>query len=45
MSLTTKEIASMLNVLPESITKSKYRLKKKLSLEKSISLTKFLSEL
>ena len=30
MNLATKEIAAMLNVLPDSVLKSKYRLKKKL---------------
>ncbi|KPM47035.1 tetratricopeptide repeat protein [Jiulongibacter sediminis] len=33
MKLSTKEIAGMLNVQPDSITKSKYRLKKKFNLE------------
>ena len=45
MNLSTKEIASMLNVLPESVQKSKYRLKKKLNLEKDKDLTQFLSEM
>lgn len=45
MNLATKEIASMLNVLPESVLKSKYRLKKKLNLEKEVDLNQFLSEL
>lgn len=45
MNLATKEIASMLNVLPESVLKSKYRLKKKLNLEKETDLNQFLSEL
>jgi DNA-binding CsgD family transcriptional regulator len=43
MKLTTKEIASILNVLPDSVLKSKYRLKKKLSLEKEQDLTGFLN--
>lgn len=45
MNLATKEIASMLNVLPESVLKSKYRLKKKLDLDKTTDLNQFLSEL
>lgn len=42
MNLSTKEIASMLNVLPDSVLKSKYRLKKKLGLDKEADLTQFL---
>ncbi len=45
MNLATKEIASMLNVLPESVLKSKYRLKKKLNLDKETDLNQFLSDL
>ncbi|WP_424001299.1 tetratricopeptide repeat protein [Maribacter sp. IgM3_T14_3] len=45
MNLTTKEIAATLNVLPDSILKSKYRLKKKLNLDKDIDLTSFLNTL
>lgn len=43
MKLTTKEIASILNVLPDSVLKSKYRLKKKLQLDKEQDLTGYLS--
>jgi len=45
MNLSTKEIASMLNVLPDSVLKSKYRLKKKLQLDKEADLTEFLNTL
>jgi len=45
MNLTTKEIAATLNVLPDSILKSKYRLKKKLELDKETDLNRFLSTL
>ena len=45
MNLSTKEIASMLNVLPDSVLKSKYRLKKKLALSKEEDLTQFLNTL
>lgn len=45
MNLSTKEIASMLNVLPDSVLKSKYRLKKKLNLDKETDLNTFLSDL
>jgi DNA-binding CsgD family transcriptional regulator len=42
MNLTTKEIAATMNVLPESILKSKYRLKKKLGLDRDVDLSEFL---
>jgi len=45
MNLTTKEIAATLNVLPDSILKSKYRLKKKLGLDKETDLNQFLNSL
>ncbi len=45
MNLSTKEIAAMLNVLPDSVLKSKYRLKKKLKLDKEMDLTSFLNTL
>ncbi|WP_299605520.1 tetratricopeptide repeat protein [uncultured Aquimarina sp.] len=45
MNLTTKEIATMLNVLPDSVLKSKYRLKKKLQLGKEEDLYEFLNTL
>lgn len=45
MNLTTKEIAATLNVLPDSILKSKYRLKKKLGLDKETDLSSFLNRL
>ncbi|GAA4974605.1 tetratricopeptide repeat protein [Algibacter aquimarinus] len=45
MNLSTKEIASMLNVLPDSVLKSKYRLKKKLNLTKETDLMQFLNTL
>lgn len=45
MNLTTKEIATTLNVLPDSILKSKYRLKKKLGLDKEQDLGSFLNRL
>ena len=45
MNLTTKEIAATMNVLPESILKSKYRLKKKLGLDKEMDLSTFLNSL
>ncbi|PCE63805.1 tetratricopeptide repeat protein [Sediminicola luteus] len=43
MNLSTKEIAATLNVLPDSILKSKYRLKKKLGLDKDQDLGQFLN--
>jgi tetratricopeptide (TPR) repeat protein len=45
MNLSTKEIAVMLNVLPESVLKSKYRLKKKLKLGREVDLYQFLLSL
>ena len=45
MNLTTKEIAATLNVLPDSILKSKYRFKKKLGLDKETDLNQFLNTL
>ena len=45
MNLTTKEIAATLNVMPDSILKSKYRLKKKLGLAREQDLNSFLSTL
>ena len=45
MNLTTKEIAATLNVMPDSILKSKYRLKKKLGLDKETDLNSFLNTL
>ncbi|PWG06362.1 tetratricopeptide repeat protein [Polaribacter aquimarinus] len=45
MNLSTKEIASMFNVLPESVLKSKYRLKKKLGLHKEQDLNSYLNTL
>ncbi|WBU89003.1 tetratricopeptide repeat protein [Cellulophaga omnivescoria] len=45
MNLSTKEIAAIFNVLPDSILKSKYRLKKKLGLGKEIDLSDFLNSL
>lgn len=45
MNLTTKEIAATLNVLPDSILKSKYRFKKKLGLDKETDLVTFLNSL
>lgn len=45
MNLTTKEIAATLNVLPDSVLKSKYRLKKRLGLERESDLGEFLARL
>lgn len=45
MNLTTKEIAATMNVLPNSILTSKYRLKKKFGLDKDTELGDFLNTL
>lgn len=42
MNLNTREIAAMLHVLPESVRKSRYRLKKKFNLGKDDDLFEFL---
>ena len=42
MNLSTKEIAALLNVLPESVLTSKYRLKKKLGIDKETDVYNFL---
>lgn len=42
MNLPTKEIAPLLNISPRGVETLRYRLKKKLNLEKEISLTDFL---
>lgn len=43
MNLSTKEIATLLNVLPDSVLKSKYRLKKKLNIDREVDLVQFLN--
>lgn len=43
MNMTTKEIAAILNVLPETVLKSKYRLKKKLNLSQDQDLTNYIT--
>jgi len=45
LQLTTGEIASLLKVTPSSIHKARYRLKKKLQLDKEIDLDKFLANI
>lgn len=45
MNLSTKEIASIFSVLPDSVLKSKYRLKQKLNLDKNADLSQFLNSL
>ena len=45
MKLSNKEIAAMLNVMPESVIKSKYRLKKKLNLDKDTDLYHYFNTL
>jgi len=42
MNLTTKEIANVLNISPESVRKARYRLRKKLKLPEDDSLSDFL---
>lgn len=45
MSLSTKEIASIFSVMPDSVLKSKYRLKQKLNLDKEEDLVKYLNRI
>ena len=45
MNLSTKDIAAILNVLPDSVLKSKYRMKKKLNSEEDTDQYTFLQVL
>ncbi|MGE0089095.1 MAG: inorganic phosphate transporter [Bacteroidales bacterium] len=45
LNLSTKEISSLLNISPKSVEIARYRLKKKLKLEKDNNLLKFISNL
>lgn len=45
MNLSTKEIAAILNVLPQSVLTSKYRLKKKLNISKKEDVYNFLMKI
>lgn len=45
MNLTTKEIASMLNLSFRSVEVNRYRLRKKVNLDKGINLNEFLQQL
>lgn len=44
LNLSTKEIASLMNVSSSSVEMAKYRLRKKLELEESVSLPYYLTE-
>lgn len=45
MGLSTKEIANLLNILPKTVEMSRYRLRKKLGLERADNLSQYLQEL
>ncbi len=45
LNLTTKEIARLMNISPESVNTSRYRLRKKLNLANSITLDEFIHNL
>ena len=45
LNLSSKEIAGMLHITPESVNKSRYRLRKKLELPKEQDLDQFISSL
>ncbi|MEZ4827610.1 MAG: LuxR C-terminal-related transcriptional regulator [Bacteroidia bacterium] len=42
MNLSTKEIATILNITPESVNKARYRLRKKLNLDTDQNLQQFI---
>lgn len=42
LNLSSKEISNLLNITPESVHKARYRLRKKLQLEKNEDLSKFI---
>lgn len=44
MGLSTKEIAPLMNVAPKSVEMSRYRLRKKLKLEREVNLAQFLQD-
>lgn len=44
LNMTTKEVASILNVTPQAVDKSRNRLRKKLNIEASVNLYEFLIE-
>ncbi|MHC1704878.1 MAG: inorganic phosphate transporter [Tenuifilaceae bacterium] len=45
LNLSTKEISSLLNISPKSVEVSRYRLKKKMNIQKDISLIEFINNL
>ena len=45
MGLTTKEIAQLMGISAGSVQKARYRLKKKLELEKEVNLIEYISNL
>jgi DNA-binding CsgD family transcriptional regulator len=45
INLNTKEIARLLNISPESVQKSRHRLRKKMSIPSDIDLTVFMSNI
>lgn len=45
MGITTKQIAQLLNVVPDSIIKNRYRIKKKLKLSDTMSLSEFIRKM
>ena len=45
MNLSTKEIASLMNVSSSSVEMAKYRLRKKLELDESVALPYYLTEI
>jgi len=45
MNLNTKEMASILNITPESVKKARYRMRKKLELEAEANVNDYLMSL
>jgi len=44
MNLTSKQVATILNITPDGIKKARYRLRKKLNLESEVNLVEYLSK-
>ena len=45
LNLSSKEISGILNISPKSVDQSRYRLRKKLDLDKDINLSTFLNQI
>ncbi|MEZ5012275.1 MAG: LuxR C-terminal-related transcriptional regulator [Bacteroidales bacterium] len=45
LNLSTKDVASLLNIAPKSVEINRYRLRKKLGIDPGINLTEFILEI